>query len=49
MLSYCLDRKKDNLKPELLRYNQEYIMLNLLLAKTFRGVKREAESLKLLE
>lgn len=48
MLSYCLDRKKDNLKPEMLKHNQEYLLLNLLLAKTFKGVKREGESQMLI-
>ena len=40
MISYCLDVKKQNLRRELLESNQEYILFNLLLSKTFAGVRR---------
>jgi hypothetical protein len=35
MLQYCLDRKRENLKTALLKTNQEYILLQLLLAVSF--------------
>lgn len=41
MLSYCLDQKREHLSKELLICNQEYALLNLLLAKSYRGVRRE--------
>jgi hypothetical protein len=40
MLQYCLDRKRENLKPALLKTNQEFILLQLLLAINFQGVNR---------
>jgi len=48
MISYCLDIKRQNIEAETLRLNQEYHLLQLLLGKTFTGVKRESESQQLL-
>lgn len=49
MLQYCLGRKRENLKPVLLKSNQEYVLLQLLLASTFEGVERAEESRRLRE